>query len=73
MVLQLSTRQIWASAGPFEQYPISGRPQRNVPAAFLKEASWQCKASLHAEPETTFSYLDFSCLDARTLICLPFL
>jgi hypothetical protein len=36
-----STRQIWAALGPFEQYPINGRPQRNVPSAFLKEAVWQ--------------------------------
>jgi hypothetical protein len=36
-----STRQIWAAAGPFEQYQINGRPQRNVPSAFLKEAVWQ--------------------------------
>jgi hypothetical protein len=36
-----TTREIWASAGPFEQYSINGRPQRNIPPAFLKEAVWQ--------------------------------
>jgi hypothetical protein len=41
VALQQSTRELWAAAGPFEQYPISGRPQRNVPSAFLKEAVWQ--------------------------------
>jgi hypothetical protein len=41
MALQQSTREIWAATGPFEQYPISGRLQRNVPSAFLKEAVWQ--------------------------------
>jgi hypothetical protein len=41
VVLQLSTRQIWAAAGPFEQYPSSRQQQRNVPEAFLKEAHWQ--------------------------------
>jgi hypothetical protein len=41
VALQRSTRELWAAAGPFEQYPISGRPQRNVPSAFLKEAVWQ--------------------------------
>jgi hypothetical protein len=41
VALQQSTRELWAATGPFEQYPISGRPQRNVPSAFLKEAVWQ--------------------------------
>jgi hypothetical protein len=41
VVLQQSTRQIWAATGPFEQYPISGQLQRNIPSAFLKEAVWQ--------------------------------
>jgi hypothetical protein len=41
VVLQQSTREIWAVTGPFEQYPISRRLQRNIPSAFLKEAVWQ--------------------------------
>jgi hypothetical protein len=41
MALQQSTRQIWAAIGPFKQYPISRRLQRNIPSAFLKEAVWQ--------------------------------
>jgi hypothetical protein len=41
VVLQQSTREIWAATGPFEQYPISRRLQRNIPSAFLKEAVWQ--------------------------------
>jgi hypothetical protein len=41
VALQQSTREIWAATGPFEQYPISRRLQRNVPSAFLKEAVWQ--------------------------------
>jgi hypothetical protein len=41
VALQQSTREIWAATGPFEQYPISRQPQRNVPSAFLEEAVWQ--------------------------------
>ena len=41
MVLQLTTREIWAAQGPFEPYPLTGTSNQNVPALFIKGASWR--------------------------------
>jgi hypothetical protein len=43
-----------------------------LPSFLLCAVLLRCKGSLRAEPETSFSYLDFFCLVARTLICLHF-
>jgi hypothetical protein len=40
MALQQTTRELWASQGPFELYTIHGVPQQNVPAICIKGAVW---------------------------------
>jgi hypothetical protein len=41
MALQQTTRQLWASQGPFESYTIHGVPQQNVPEDYIKTAVWK--------------------------------
>jgi hypothetical protein len=41
VVLQQTTRQLWASQGPFEPYTVRGIPQQNVPEDYLKGAVWK--------------------------------
>jgi hypothetical protein len=41
VVLQQTTRQLWASQGPFEPYTVHGVPQRNVPEDYIKTAVWK--------------------------------
>jgi hypothetical protein len=38
MALQQTTRELWASQGPFELYTIHGLPQQNIPTIYLREA-----------------------------------
>jgi hypothetical protein len=40
-VLQQTTRQLWASQGPFKPYTVHGVPQRNVPEDYIKAAVWK--------------------------------
>jgi hypothetical protein len=41
MALQQTTRELWASQGPFEPYTIHGIPQQNVPVIYIGEAVWR--------------------------------
>jgi uncharacterized membrane protein YgcG len=41
VALQQTTRQLWASQGPFESYTIHGVPQQNVPEDYIKTAVWK--------------------------------
>jgi hypothetical protein len=41
VALQQTTRQLWASQGPFEPYTVHGVPQRNVPEDYIKTAVWK--------------------------------
>jgi hypothetical protein len=41
VVLQQTTRQLWASQGPFKPYTVHGVPQRNVPEDYIKAAVWK--------------------------------
>jgi hypothetical protein len=41
VALQQTTRQLWASQGPFEPYTVHGVPQRNVPEDYIKGAIWR--------------------------------
>jgi hypothetical protein len=41
VALQQTTRQLWASQGPFESYTVHGLPQQNVPEDYLKAAVWR--------------------------------
>jgi hypothetical protein len=41
VALQQTTRQLWASQGPFEPYTVHGVPQQNVPEDYLKNAVWK--------------------------------
>jgi hypothetical protein len=41
MALQQTTRQLWASQGPFELYTVHGVPQQNVPEDYIKGAVWK--------------------------------
>jgi hypothetical protein len=36
VALQQTTRQLWASQGPFEPYTVHGVPQQNVPEDYIK-------------------------------------
>jgi hypothetical protein len=40
MVLQ-TTRERWASEGPFEAYDLQGPVQRDIPESFVKAAEWR--------------------------------
>jgi hypothetical protein len=41
VALQQTTRELWASSGPFESYTVHGVPQRNVPEDYIKGAVWK--------------------------------
>jgi hypothetical protein len=41
VALQQTTRQLWASQGPFEPYTIHGVPQQNVPEDYIKTVVWK--------------------------------
>jgi hypothetical protein len=41
VALQQTTRQLWASQGPFEPYTVHGVPQQNVPDDYIKGAVWK--------------------------------
>jgi hypothetical protein len=41
VALQQTTRQLWASQGPFEPYTVHGVPQQNVPEDYIKGATWR--------------------------------
>jgi hypothetical protein len=41
VALQQTTRQLWASQGPFEPYTIHGVPQQNIPEDYIKAAVWK--------------------------------
>jgi hypothetical protein len=40
MALQSTTRELWASEGPFEAYKLQGPVRRDVPELFIKGAKW---------------------------------
>jgi hypothetical protein len=44
VALQQTTRELWASQGPFEPYTIHGITQRNVPEIYIKGAVWNGEA-----------------------------
>jgi hypothetical protein len=41
VALQQTTRELWASQGPFEPYTVHGIPQQNIPTIYIKEAIWR--------------------------------
>jgi hypothetical protein len=41
VALQQTTRQLWASQGPFESYTVHGVPQQNIPEDYIKAAVWK--------------------------------
>jgi hypothetical protein len=41
VVLQQTTRQLWASQGPFEPYTVHRVPQQNIPDDYIKTAVWK--------------------------------
>jgi hypothetical protein len=41
VALQQTTRQLWASQGPFEPYTVHGVTQQNVPEDYIKAAVWK--------------------------------
>jgi hypothetical protein len=41
VALQQTTRQLWASQGPFEPYTVHGVPQQNVPEDYIKAVVWK--------------------------------
>jgi hypothetical protein len=41
VALQQTTRQLWASQGPFEPYTVHGVPQQNVPGDYIKAVVWK--------------------------------
>jgi hypothetical protein len=44
VVLQQTTRELWASQGPFEPYTIHSITQQNVPEIYIKGAVWNAQA-----------------------------
>jgi hypothetical protein len=44
VVLQQTTRELWAQQGPFEHYTIHGVPQQNIPEIYIKGAVWNAQA-----------------------------
>jgi hypothetical protein len=44
VVLQQTTRELWAQQGPFEPYTIHGVPQQNIPEIYIKGAVWNAQA-----------------------------
>jgi hypothetical protein len=45
MALQ-TTRESWASKGPFEVYNLQGPVQRDILESFIKEAEWRVHNSI---------------------------
>jgi hypothetical protein len=43
VVLQQTTRELWAQQGLFEPYTIHGIPQQNVPEIYIKGAVWNAQ------------------------------
>jgi hypothetical protein len=41
VALQQTTRELWASQGPFESYTVHGIAQENVPEEYIKGAVWR--------------------------------
>jgi hypothetical protein len=41
VALQQTTRELWASQGPFEPYTVHRVPQQNVPEDYIKRAVWK--------------------------------
>jgi hypothetical protein len=41
VVLQTTTRELWAAEGPFEAYKLQGPVQREIPERFIKAAVWR--------------------------------
>jgi hypothetical protein len=41
VVLQQTTRELWALQGPFESYTIHGIPQQNIPEDYIKGVVWK--------------------------------
>jgi hypothetical protein len=41
VALQQTTRELWASQGPFESYTVHGIPQQNVPEDYIKAVVWK--------------------------------
>jgi hypothetical protein len=41
VALQQTTRQLWASQGPFKPYTVHRVPQQNVPEDYIKTAVWK--------------------------------
>jgi hypothetical protein len=41
VALQQTTRELWATQGPFETYTIHGITLRNVPEIYIKSAVWR--------------------------------
>jgi hypothetical protein len=41
VALQQTTRELWASQGPFKSYTVHGVPQCNIPDEYLKGAVWK--------------------------------
>jgi hypothetical protein len=41
VVLQTTTRELWAAEGPFETYILQGPVRREIPERFLKAAEWR--------------------------------
>jgi hypothetical protein len=40
VALQHTTRELWATEGPFEAYKLQGPVQRDIPELFIKGAEW---------------------------------
>jgi hypothetical protein len=64
MVLQQTTRELWASQGPFKADTVHGVPQQHIPAEYLKGAVWQtnCYDNGLIRLYFFFFYLTVSCL-----------
>jgi hypothetical protein len=45
MALQQTTRELWASQGPFEPYTIHGIAQQNIPDIYIKGAVWNAQST----------------------------
>jgi hypothetical protein len=45
VVLQQTTRELWAQQGPFEPYTIHGVPQQNIPEIYIKGAVWNAQSN----------------------------
>jgi hypothetical protein len=45
VVLQQTTRELWAQQGPFEPYTIHSITQQNVPEIYLKGAVWNAQST----------------------------